>query len=223
MITLEHIGKTITEPNGTARVLFEDLSFALVEPGSSVAVLGRSGSGKTTLLRILAGLDTRFEGTHRYHGAALSRRYEDMARHRRDHIGFITQHYDLLGDRSVLSNVLMGARGRRSAERRRASEYLELVGLTGFERKRPSVLSGGEAQRVAIARALVSEPAVILADEPTGALDEDTEEAVLTLFRTLQDRGCQLVIVTHSERVARHCDAQLLLTDRALTPLPTPR
>lgn len=219
MIQLENIHKVLRTPHAGDRVLFDGLDLTLASTEKTVAILGRSGSGKTTLLNILAGLDVDYDGTYRLGGAPVGKSSDAGARHRREHIGIITQHFDLLGDRTVLQNVMLGA-GIGSAARTRARECLELVGLSGFERRRIGELSGGERQRVAIARAVAKDPAVILADEPTGALDEDSEADILALFAELQKRGRRLVIVTHSDTVARSCDVRMLLADRRLTRLP---
>jgi putative ABC transport system ATP-binding protein len=215
MIRLQSISKIIREPNGTTRPLFAGLSFMLGDDDGSVAVLGRSGSGKSTLLRILSGLDIDYDGTYFVDSVPLTRSPDAMARHRLANIGVVTQGYDLLPDRSALENVRLGA-VRRAGSGIAALRALEAVGLSHLARKRPQHLSGGEAQRVAIARALVKEPSVLLADEPTGALDEDTEGEVLQLFARLQATGTQLVIATHSERVANSCARRLRIQDHAL-------
>ena len=220
MIRLEGMTKVLRDRNGAQRVLFDGLDLALRDDVRSVAVLGRSGSGKSTLLRILAGLDLRYDGTYVADGRQVSRQPSAAARFRREKVGIVTQHYDLLEDRNVLRNVLLGVEVRgvpgrrvdRKASVARARECLELVGLGGFERSRVNTLSGGEAQRVAIARAIAKDPEIILADEPTGALDEGTEEDILQLFARLQRDGRHMVVATHSETVAQHCDVRLLLT-----------
>lgn len=215
MIHLDNITKTVREPNGTDRLLLYSLQLRLDGPAQSLAILGRSGSGKSTLLRMLAGLDVEYDGSYIFRGRPLPKRSGPMAQHRRDHIGFITQSYDLLDDRTVEQNVQLGV-ADRGAPPDRATECLTLVGLSGYEKKRPRQLSGGEAQRVAIARAIAKRPAVILADEPTGALDEETESSILALFAKLQQQGTALVIATHSERVAAGCKRRLVLKDRNL-------
>jgi putative ABC transport system ATP-binding protein len=140
-----------------------------------------------------------------------------MSDHRFRNIGYITQQYDLLSDRNVVHNVAMGIQ-RRSDKFARASKCLEMVGLSGFEKKYIQKLSGGEAQRVAIARALAKEPEVILADEPSGALDEETESSILHLFDTLKAGGVKFIIATHNHTVANRCDAKFFLEGKRLTP-----
>lgn len=210
MITLRDVSKTITEPDGSTRTLFDRLNFALREDDRSVAITGRSGSGKSTLLRILAGLDTDFTGNYEHDGRVLERTPRRMAEHRLRHIGIVTQDHSLLGDRSVLDNVRLGVPARAGSADR-ARDALEAVDIGHLAGKRPRRLSGGEAQRVAIARAIAKRPAVVLADEPTGALDETTEDDTLALFDRLQQAGTKFVIVTHSERVAQRCGRRLQL------------
>ncbi|RRD30818.1 ABC transporter ATP-binding protein [Actinomyces bowdenii] len=217
MIELDVRRKEFREPNGQVRTLFEGLRLSLGQEDHSVAVCGRSGSGKTTLLRILAGLDTAFEGRYVFRGQELGLRAAPMARHRAAHIGYITQRFDLLTDRHVLDNVAMAAQDRRRSRRRqRALSALAAVGLEGYGGKDVRRLSGGEAQRVAIARAVVGRPDLVLADEPTGSLDEGTETEILELFADLRERGTRFVIATHSETVSSWCARSLRIEGRAL-------
>lgn len=215
MIVLRDVSKTITEPDGSPRVLFDRITLELPDGERSVAVTGRSGAGKSTLLRILAGLDTDYEGTYEHDGHVLDGSVRRMAAHRLRHIGIVTQHADLLDDRSVLDNVRLGVPGRRDSAGP-AHAALEAVGVRHLADERPRRLSGGEAQRVAIARAIAKHPPVVLADEPTGALDETTEDEVLALFDVLQRAGSTFVIVTHSERVAQRCGRRLQIREKQL-------
>lgn len=219
LVELHDISKSIRERNGGVRVLFDRLDFSVTTDEGSVAILGRSGSGKSSLLRILAGLDVDHTGSHRYEAALLERRPAAMARHRRRHIGIVSQGYDLVDDLSVDRNVGLAVRGSADAAQR-VADALDAVGLSGFGPRRPRRLSGGEAQRVAIARAIAKKPSLVLADEPTGALDETTEDDVLALFDALQRSGTRFVIATHSERVASACDRRLRLVDHRLVETP---
>ncbi|ARC57676.1 ABC transporter ATP-binding protein YtrE [Frondihabitans sp. 762G35] len=216
MIDLQSIHKSIREATGHARPLFVDLALSLGENDRSVAILGRSGSGKTSLLRLLAGLDLAYTGSYLVDGSPLRPTSTAMARHRAAHIGIITQHFDLLPELTALQNVRLGMPERRST-RSDAQHCLERVDIGELAGTRVRRLSGGQAQRVAIARALVKRPRLILADEPTGALDEDTENDVLDLFAELQGRGDRFVIATHSSAVATRCDRRLLLRNGVLT------
>jgi lipoprotein-releasing system ATP-binding protein len=196
-----------------------------VGTGETVAIIGRSGAGKSTLLHILGGIDRPDEGSgpvridgEDIYGMSAGRR----TRLRSERIGFVFQTYHLLSEMDVLENVMLPARaaGRAlPAVRSRAQELLEWVGVAGRMHHTPLELSGGEQQRVAIARALINDPAVVLADEPTGNLDGETGDAVLALLYALtRDRGHALVMVTHNEAVASSCDRCLRLEDGKLVP-----
>lgn len=216
MIEIQGFSKQFREPNGHIRSLFEDTDLQLAEGDTSVAVLGRSGSGKSTLLNVLAGLDIHYTGSYRVDGEDLRRNEMAMSAFRRNKVGIITQRYDLLNERTALQNVMLGLGSTKAAHRTPALDALELVGLADYADQKVGRLSGGEAQRVAIARAIVKNPAILLADEPTGALDEQTEDEVLDLFDVLQARGSMLVIATHSERVARRCARRFMITGHRL-------
>jgi putative ABC transport system ATP-binding protein len=218
LLALHSVTKSVREPDGSVRQIFDSVDFAMGRDERSVALLGRSGSGKTTLLRMLAGLDTRYGGEYVFRGTALPKRLDPLADHRREHIGLVAQSYDLLDDFTVERNVLFGAHGLEHPERR-ATEALALVGLEGMGKTPVTKLSGGEAQRVAVARAIVKRPTLILADEPTGALDEDTEGDILALFDSLQETGTSFIIATHSPRVAAACHRRVTVTGRRLLEL----
>jgi putative ABC transport system ATP-binding protein len=182
-----------------------------VEPGEFVAFMGASGSGKSTCLNILGCLDVPTSGTYRFRGVdagALSR--DQRALLRRHYIGFVFQGYNLLPRTSALENVELPLIYRglgASQRRRRARQALAEVGLTGWEKHGPSELSGGQQQRVAIARALVTQPSLVLADEPTGNLDDETGRAVMDLMLELvRVEGSTLIYVTHSRELAARAD-----------------
>jgi putative ABC transport system ATP-binding protein len=174
--------------------------------GEFVAVMGPSGCGKSTLLNIIAGLDVPDEGEVVIAGESLTGKDENaLAIMRRKHIGIVFQFFNLLEGMTVLENVVMPAviagRKRRAAESR-ARDLLDLLGIGDKARQVPSVLSGGQRQRLAIARALANEPTIVLADEPTGALDSEGGEEVLELFRRLHQSGQTILLVTHDQPVA---------------------
>jgi len=194
-----------------------------VDMGETVAVVGRSGSGKSTLLHILGGIDrpdpgsgeVRIDGENLY-GISAARR----TRMRATRIGFVFQSYHLLNEMDVLENVMLPARaiGINSAVTlARARELLEAVGVGDRVHHTPLELSGGEQQRVALARALINDPAIVLADEPTGNLDGETGSTVLEmLFALTKERGHALVMVTHNPQIADTCDRVLLLDEGLL-------
>jgi putative ABC transport system ATP-binding protein len=188
-----------------------------ISPGEFVAVMGPSGCGKSTLLNIIAGLDLPDEGSVEVNGERIDGRDEEwLARFRRRHIGFVFQFFSLLDGVSSAENlVLPGILGglRRKAAIARAHELLDLLGIGDRGGRLPSVLSGGERQRLAIARALVNEPSVLLADEPTGALDSDGAAQVLELLRQLNAGGQTIVMVTHAPDVAAGADRIVRLRD----------
>src|SRR5918996_2712772 len=178
-----------------------------VPPGGYVAVTGPSGAGKSTLLSVLGGLEPLQEGAATVGGIDLARlRGDDLAAYRRAAVGFVFQHFGLLEALTAAENVELAGTlaGRRTtARRRRAAELLAAVGLADRADHRPLQLSGGERQRVAIARALANRPRLLLADEPTGNLDEGSATAVIELLERLRrERGCTLLVVTHNRALA---------------------
>jgi putative ABC transport system ATP-binding protein len=188
-----------------------------VADGEFVAIMGPSGCGKSTLLNIVAGLDTVDDGTVEVAGQRIDGRDENwLAKFRRHHIGIVFQFFNLLDGVSALDNIVLpGVLGgmRRKAAESRARELLDLLGLGDRAQQVPAVLSGGQRQRLAIARALVNSPTLLLADEPTGALDSDGGIEVLELFRRLHDTGQTIVMVTHSNDVAAGADRQVVMRD----------
>ena len=203
-ISLRSASRVYGEGNN-ATVVLKDVDLDIAE-GEFVAIVGQSGSGKSTLMNILGCLDRPTAGSFKIGGretAALGP--DDLAALRRSHFGFVFQRYHLIGGMSAARNVAVPATYAgvpRSRRNRRASELLRRLGLEGREEHRPAQLSGGQQQRVSIARALMNDPKVILADEPTGALDSDSGEAVMALLKQLHQEGRTVVIVTHDPEVA---------------------
>ncbi|RIK30100.1 MAG: macrolide ABC transporter ATP-binding protein [Chloroflexi bacterium] len=188
-----------------------------IEQGEYVALMGASGSGKSTLMHLLGCLDTPTSGSIRLEGrevGKLSR--NEQARIRRARIGFVFQNFNLLPRHTALENVmlpLLYGRTRQREARRLAQNALDRVGLGDRMHHQPNQLSGGQRQRVAIARALISNPAILLADEPTGALDSTTGNEILQLFTELHTEGRTLVLVTHDAQVAAHAQRTIQLRD----------
>ncbi|MDO3700925.1 ABC transporter ATP-binding protein [Micromonospora sp. C28SCA-DRY-2] len=205
--------------SGSRRVTALDGVTTSFAGGTFTAVMGPSGSGKSTLLHCAAGLDRPVAGVVTVDGIRLDELAEDdLTRLRRDRIGFVFQAFNLISSLTAAQNVELPLRlaGRRPADREVAAA-LAAVGLADRARHRPSELSGGEQQRVAIARALVTRPAVVFADEPTGALDSAASRQVLRLLRALVDEhGQTVVMVTHDPAAAAYADRVLLLADGRL-------
>jgi len=205
MDALVNISNLTKHYNGTGRPALDGIDLD-VAAGEAVAIMGPSGSGKSTLLNLIAGLDTADEGEIVLAGETLTGRSEDwLARMRRHEIGMVFQFFNLLEGMTVLENValpaIIGGSRRRAAETH-ARDLLDLLGLGGKANDVPAVLSGGQRQRLAIARALANEPTLLLADEPTGALDSEGGHEVLELFRRLHADGQTIMMVTHSDEVA---------------------
>ncbi|MEV6511211.1 ABC transporter ATP-binding protein [Streptomyces sp. NPDC051642] len=216
---------------GSGPPALEDASLS-VRAGEAVAVLGPSGSGKSTLLNLIAGLDRPDSGSVTVDGVRVDRLGEaGAARYRQAKIGMVFQFFHLLDDLSVADNVALPARlaglGRREA-RNRAAELLESLGIARHAGAHPNRLSGGERQRVAVARALMNRPPLLLADEPTGALDSAAGEEVSRLLRELNADGQTIVVVTHDTELARSCTRRTIrlvdgrITSDAATPVADP-
>ncbi|MBM4040155.1 MAG: ABC transporter ATP-binding protein [Planctomycetes bacterium] len=213
MIQADGLVKTYLVGGSTIRAL-DGVSFR-IEAGEMVAVTGPSGSGKSTLMHILGCLDSPDAGSYVLAGEDVSKLSKDrLAAIRNRRIGFVFQTFNLLSRASALENVEMPLlyAGERQA-RGRAREALRGVGLEDRMRHEPSQLSGGQRQRVAIARAIVTDPAIVLADEPTGNLDTRTGDEILAIFEALNAQGRTIIIVTHEHDVARHCRRQIAMRD----------
>ena len=212
IISVEHVSKAVTDSSGTLYLL-RDIDFRLAER-ETVAIVGASGSGKSTLLSIIAGLDLPTVGTVRLAGQDLFALDEDArAALRAKKVGFVFQSFQLLGNLSALENVMLPLElaGRKDA-RGAASEMLARVGLSERLKHYPKLLSGGEQQRVALARAFVLQPALLLADEPTGSLDFATGEKIMELMFALnREQGTTLVLVTHDQAIAARCERKITI------------
>ncbi|MCH9659970.1 MAG: ABC transporter ATP-binding protein [Bacteroidetes bacterium] len=189
-----------------------------IEPGEIVSIVGASGAGKTTLLQILGTLDFYSEGSLTINGTDISTlNRKALARFRNEHLGFIFQFHQLLPEFTALENVCIPAfikKTPKAVAEKRAKELLAFLGLSHRENHKPNELSGGEQQRVAVARALINNPAIILADEPSGNLDTESAENLHNLFFKLRDEfGQTFIIVTHNEELAAMADRKLVMQD----------
>ncbi|HHX61802.1 MAG TPA: ABC transporter ATP-binding protein [Epulopiscium sp.] len=215
MIHVEELSKIYKNGSIEVKALHE-VSFH-VDAGEYVSIMGASGSGKTTLLHILGCLDRANTGLYILDGVNASElKDKDFATIRNQKIGFVFQAFNLLPKLSVLENVelpmLYG--GIKAKERRvRALEALEKVGLGDRVKHKPSEVSGGQKQRVAIARALVNNPAIILADEPTGNLDSTSSKEIMEIFKELNNEGATIVMVTHEDEIAAHTKRKVVFRD----------
>ena len=215
ILELHNIYKTYIQGKMEVPVL-KDISLS-VDEGEYVAIMGPSGSGKTTLMNIIGCLDVPTQGTYLLNGRDVGKMNRDeLADVRNEMLGFIFQQYNLLPKLSLLENVevpLVYAGIPLAERKRRATASLERVGLGDKLKNKPNQLSGGQQQRVSIARALVRNPAVILADEPTGALDSHTGREVLGMLQQMHDEGHTVVLITHDNSIAVQADRIIRLED----------
>jgi putative ABC transport system ATP-binding protein len=205
---LVHVSKVYGSGDTEVRAL-DDLSL-IVQKGDYLAVMGASGSGKSTAMNILGCLDRPSSGSYRLNGTDVDSLDDDeLADLRNQQLGFVFQQFHLLPQLSAIDNVMLPmiyARVPREERRRRALAALDRVGLSHRLENKPNQLSGGQQQRVALARAIINDPAMLLADEPTGALDSHTTEEVLSLFGDLNAQGITILLVTHETEVGARAD-----------------
>lgn len=215
IITIEHIAKIYQVGMEEVHAL-RDVSLT-IDKNEYVAIMGPSGSGKSTLMNILGCLDTPTKGLYTFTGNNVSEMDDnELAAIRNKEIGFVFQTFNLLPRSNALHNVelpLIYAGIHKDERRERARQALEKVGLENRMDHKPNELSGGQRQRVAVARALVTEPSIILADEPTGNLDTKTGEDIMALFENLYTQGNTIILVTHEEYIAEHANRIIRLRD----------
>lgn len=192
-----------------------------VDRGEMIAIMGRSGCGKSTLLNILGGIDSPNSGEYIFDDKKVPfANQKKLSFFRRDNIGFIVQSFALIEDCNVFYNVSLPLKYKGIGNReiaKKTNEVLKLVGLSDKSKVLPSELSGGQKQRVAIARAIVNSPAVLLADEPTGSLDSQTANEIMSILKELHSKGTTIIIVTHDHNIASQCDKIILMQDGILT------
>ncbi|HIU18999.1 MAG TPA: ABC transporter ATP-binding protein [Candidatus Limiplasma stercoravium] len=217
MLEVEHLKKTyVTRFGGNQVQALTDVNLT-VEKGEYVAIMGESGSGKTTLLNILAALDKPTSGVVRLNGKALSDIGDrELSAFRRDNLGFVFQDFNLLDTFSVRDNIflplVLAGKSYREMEER-LSPIAQKLGIGGVLSKFPYEISGGQKQRAAVARALITRPQLLLADEPTGALDSRATDGLLRLLREINDDGQTILMVTHSVKAASHAGRVLFIKD----------
>lgn len=222
VIRAEHIAKSFDSDTGIGRLeILKDIKLS-VSLGEIVAIVGSSGCGKSTLLHILGGLDRPTSGDVYWQGDSVySLKPDKLADFRNRNVGFVFQFHHLLPEFTAIENVMMPAFIKGTDEKNaeeKASSLLERFGLGSRLTHRPSQLSGGEQQRVSMARALMNDPSIILADEPTGNLDETNTELILSmLFELRKDRDLSIVLITHEEEIANRCDTLYTLQNGILT------
>ena len=204
MIHLKNVGR-IYEGDTYRIAALENINLNVNE-GEFISIMGRSGSGKTTLLNLIGFLDTPTDGQYSFDGKDVSNiTVSKLWKYRRKNIGFVFQNFALIDTNTVYENVILPLQAVSMPHRQlkeRAYEMLERVGISDLKNKYPSQISGGQKQRTAIARALANDPRIILADEPTGALDTETGDAIIELFRDINQKGKTIIIVTHDDKVA---------------------
>ena len=190
---------------------------AIVQEKEMLALMGKSGSGKSTILNIISGIDLTDSGNYVFEKEDITRKKGDaMTLFRRKNIGIVMQHFALVEDMDCFENIALPLRLEKVNKREiynRVGEVANKLGIAGKLKKLPRELSGGEAQRVAIARAIINKPKLILADEPTGALDEENSLKIMEIFKQLNDEGITLIVVTHDPEVAAKCRRTIWIKD----------
>lgn len=223
MIQLKNVSKQYGK-NQSAMYALKDVNLQ-INSGEFLSIMGPSGSGKSTLLHILGCLDVPTEGRYLLEDNLIKDKSKsELARIRNTKIGFVFQNFALISELTALDNVMLPLmyrgilswnplNGKKKQMKQQAQHYLNAVGLADHMHKRPNELSGGQQQRVAIARALVTDPNIILADEPTGALDQKTGEEIMKLIQDINNQGKTVLIVTHDQNIASYSDRILSMRD----------
>ena len=216
MIEISNVTKTYNPKKSNAFTALKNISLS-IEDGEMAAIIGKSGAGKSTLLHILACIDSYQDGEYKIDSTLVKKLSErQVAKIRNERIGMVMQDFALIEDFSALENVMLPlnfAKKKKPNRRELALSALKSVGMEEFAKKPVNKLSGGQKQRVAIARAIVNEPSLILADEPTGALDTKTSEEIMGVFKKLNAEGRTIIIVTHDPRVAEQCGRVIEISD----------
>ncbi|PEZ52125.1 peptide ABC transporter ATP-binding protein [Bacillus cereus] len=212
MIQLANVAKGYGKSNFSA---LQDINLT-IEKGEMIAIMGPSGSGKTTLLNIIGLIDSPSTGKYFLDGMDTSTFKSNYHKYRNTEVGFVFQNFSLLDDYTVVENVMLPLIYRRISHKKRmqiSKEMLKMVGLERHINKYPYELSGGEQQRTAIARALAKDTKIILADEPTGALDQENGEKIMSILQEINKEGKTVLVVTHDQKVAAYCQRTIRLLD----------
>jgi len=216
MTIVKNLSKTYNLNKPNAFLALKDIDLA-IKDGEMVAIMGASGAGKSTLLHILGTLEKYDTGSYYFDDKDIGKLTDrQLSRLRCEKIGFVLQDFGLIQEESVLSNVTVPLYFDKTSMKElkaKAEKALDTVGILNLKKKKVRYLSGGQKQRVAIARAIVNEPSLILADEPTGALDSKTSDEILNVFERLNQQGKTIVIVTHSHDVANYCNRTVNIID----------
>ena len=216
MIKIENLTKTYNYKKSNAFTALTDVSLT-VEDGEMLAIIGKSGAGKSTLLHIIGCIDTFEKGTYTLDDISVHKLSDKkLAQIRNQKVGIVMQDFALVEEYTVLENVkipLYFARKKKGSSNKLALDALEKVGMKELAKKPVNKLSGGQKQRVAIARAIVNNPSFLLADEPTGALDTKTSAEIMALFKSLNDEGKTVMIITHDPTIAGSCQRQIEISD----------
>ena len=218
MIEIKNLYKTYNYGKPNAFEALKDVSLT-INDGEMVAIIGKSGAGKSTLMHILGCIDDFEKGQYIFNGKDISKVNEKKsAAIRNSEIGIVLQEFALMEQYTVVENVIMPLfftpkSGRRSEKEKRALEILKRLEMDEYAHKKVNKLSGGQKQRVAIARAMINNPSVLLADEPTGALDVKTTDEIMKVFRNLNKNGTTVIIITHDKEVAGMCDRIIEISD----------
>ena len=215
-MNLEHLSVSFAAEEGKMEAV-RDVSFSL-KSGEVLAIVGESGSGKSTLMNIIGALDRPTEGEYRLQGKNIGEAKDrELSSIRNQEIGFVFQTYNLIPRTTALENVelpMLYGKMKKTERRERARELLELVGMKERMLHKPEELSGGQKQRTAIARAMANDPSIILADEPTGALDSETSRRIMDIFHRLhREQGKTIVLITHSTELAQETDRVVKISD----------
>ncbi len=220
LLHMEHITKVFNEGKSNELCVLKELELN-VNQGEFISVVGRSGSGKSTLMNIIGMLDTPSSGSYYFDGLSISEASgRQLTEIRRNKIGFVFQNFELIPDLNILKNVelpMLYAGISRTERNKRAKALLERVGLYDHMDFMPNELSGGQKQRVAIARALSNDPPLLLADEPTGALDYENGKNIMKLFHSLHRGGKTVMLITHDREIASEAERIITITDGRLT------